>query len=162
MDAHSTWARAPLPALIEHISSEHHARTRSELSHAAEAVERLAVTDAEREPRLIELARRLRSFAGEMRVHMHRESSALFPALATIERPLHRDVSTSIRIMQCDHDEALQVLKRLRTLTDHYTPPPGASRTFVETFAALARVDAAVVEAIDLENELLYGRLLTR
>ena len=161
IDPERRWAAAPVAALVEHAQSAHHAIAKEELPRMADTLDEIAWVHGERHPEMIEVARRFRTFVVEMMVHMRREETALFPAIVDPMERAGLDLRTSIRIMQCDHDEAKQVLRRIRSLTANYCPPADASVALRSALEVLGRIDADLHEHIEFENDVLFARALT-
>jgi len=159
-DSAGPWATLPVADLIDHAEAKHHATAKAELPAMADALEAIAALHGHEHPEIVEVAKRFRTFAVEMMVHMRREEVALFPAIVDPERREDLDLRTSIRIMQCDHDEAKQILRRIRALTEDYRPPPNASVAFRGALEHLGRLDAALHEHIGFENDVLFPRAL--
>ncbi len=60
--------------------------------------------------------------------------------------------------MEHEHQEAGDLLKSIRSLSDNYTPPTDACPTFILTYQKLAEFDRELVNHIHLENNVLFKR----
>jgi regulator of cell morphogenesis and NO signaling len=97
---------------------------------------------------------------------MLKEEQCLFPIIRQLEisnqaPPAHcGTIANPIRHMESDHDEAGAALERLRELTDGFSPPTWACRTYRALLAALAYFERDMEAHVRKENEILFPRAL--
>lgn len=141
--------------LIDHIQScyhEAHRRALPELivlSRKVEAVHR----DHPRVP--AGLSEALRRMAADLETHMQKEEAELFPAMrAGSGRPL----DGSIADLRAEHDGQGQFVELLDTMTDGFSPPEGACRSWQALYIGTAQLVEDLMEHIHLENNVLFPR----
>ena len=141
--------------LIDHIQScyhEAHRRALPELivlSRKVEAVHR----DHPRVP--AGLSEALRRMAADLETHMQKEEAELFPAMrAGSGGPL----DGSIADLRAEHDGQGQFVELLDTMTDGFSPPEGACRSWQALYIGTAQLVEDLMEHIHLENNVLFPR----
>ncbi len=161
-EARSEWAEAPLAALCDHVEATHHAFTKTELPRILEMLEKVARVHVERHPEMVEVARAFAPFVGDLLLHMSKEERVLFPAIRSLASGLAGglDPSAPIRVMMREHDEAGEVLRRVRELTHGFVVPDDACNTFRAALAGLEELEADLHEHVHLENNLMFPRAL--
>ena len=142
-------------ALIDHILDcyhEAHRRALPELialSRKVEAVHR-------EHPRVpAGLSEALRRMAADLEEHMDREETALFPA---IRDGAAGTVAPSLAALRAEHDGQGQLVELLETMTDNFTPPEGACRSWQALYVGTAQLVEDLMEHIHLENNVLFPR----
>jgi regulator of cell morphogenesis and NO signaling len=152
--------------LIDNILTTHHAYVRSALPAIATHLTQLLDAHSARHP---ELARILNSFSElgcNLLQHMRKEERVLFPYIREIaarDRRRHRaspfgTIENPIRMMEREHRDAGDELRRLRELTHSYTPPPDGCETYRVCFAELAAFERDLHLHVHLEDNVLFPR----
>lgn len=142
-------------ALIEHIRTcyhEAHRRALPELialSRKVEAVHR-------EHPRVpAGLSDALRGMAAELEAHMQKEEAELFPAMLADGGPA---LGRSIDDLRAEHDGQGQLVQLLEAMTDGFTPPEGACRSWQALYIGAEQLVDDLMEHIHLENNVLFPR----
>lgn len=142
-------------ALIDHIRTcyhEAHRRALPELialSRKVEAVHR-------EHPRVpAGLSDALRGMAAELETHMQKEEAELFPAMLADGGPA---LARPIDDLRAEHDEQGQFVELLETMTDGFTPPEGACRSWQALYIGAEQLVDDLMEHIHLENNVLFPR----
>lgn len=156
-------AAMTLTQLSDHIESTHHAYVKTELPRLADMAQKLAAKHGYYDPRLFEVAAGTRAMAAEMLEHMEKEEVALFPLIRRIEAEPECScagslITTPIREMELEHDDAGRAINRLRELTDGFTPDTAACNTHRATLAGLAAFEADLHRHVHKENSILFPR----
>ncbi|HEY2495312.1 MAG TPA: hemerythrin domain-containing protein, partial [Paenibacillus sp.] len=60
--------------------------------------------------------------------------------------------------LEAEHDEAGNILKKLREITNGFTPPVNACTTYRLTYERLAELERMTYEHVHLENNILFPR----
>ena len=104
----------------------------------------------------------------ELATHLLKEEDVLFPYIKEMDAqvaasgtaaPMHcGSVQDPIRQMEHEHENAGEVLARMREITGNYTLPADACPTFAALYELLARIEADLHEHIHLENNILFPR----
>jgi regulator of cell morphogenesis and NO signaling len=158
------WMVTPLSWLADHIESTHHRLMRAELPRAAALVKKVAAVHGERNPKLAELRQTFEEFSRDLMAHMDKEDAVLFPLIRSLESesvsgrtsPLERPV----RVMMHEHDDAGEALRRMRELTNGFTPPGDACSTYRVMLSALQAIEADLHTHVHKENNILFPRAL--
>ena len=165
--ANGDWRTVPLRHLIRHIIAAHHAYLHSEMP----TLERWAAQhQASHEvglPGLLQVLQRLKQ---EIEVHIRKEETILFPAIADMEaavasgrRPAalpFGTVSNFSRVLEREHRKCAAVLHEISVLAGNHPCPPDASE---DLWTALQRLQTLVADAhyhIHLENNILFPRAI--
>jgi regulator of cell morphogenesis and NO signaling len=141
--------------LIDHIQTcyhEAHRRALPELialSRKVEAVHR-------EHPRVpAGLSDALRQMQSELEEHMAKEETVLFPAM---RQSAKEDVDITTADFRHEHDDQGTQLRLLESLTDDFTLPEGACRSWQSLYVGTAQLAEDLMEHIHLENNILFPR----
>ena len=157
------WTEEPLPALIDHILATYHAPLGEELPRLESMASRVARVHGSKASFLHELEKTVMELSSELRGHMRKEETVLFPAIRAIAAgEAAMPVSAPIQVMQDEHDEAGALLATLRRLTSGYETPEWACGTFRALYAGLAELESEMHMHVHLENNILFPRVLER
>jgi regulator of cell morphogenesis and NO signaling len=141
--------------LIDHIQTryhEAHRRTLPELiklSRKVEAVHRghpkvpAGLSDA------------LQQIENELEQHMTKEEASLFPAM---RQQTDGKLNAAIDEMRREHDDQGGFLRALESLTNDFTLPEGACRSWQALYVSTAQLAEDLMEHIHLENNVLFPR----
>jgi len=162
LDGAGAAAAAVVPAtmdsgeLIDHIQACYHETHRRglpeliALSRKVEAVHRghpdvpAGLSDA------------LRQLESELEQHMVKEEETLFPAMRKHAGDGRLDAA--IGELRDEHDNQGTLLRLLESLTDDFTLPEGACRSWQALYVGTARFAEELMEHIHLENNILFPR----
>lgn len=164
------WATAPLGELIDHILERYHASLKTELPRLEQMATKVADVHGARYPEMLPLVlNHVRALGTELLEHMAKEEAVLFPAVRWLEmeRAERPDTSAAglmapIRVMEHEHEQAGRILAELREVTREYEAPPDACNTFRGLFHGLAELEGDLHAHINLENNVLFPRVLLK
>ncbi len=152
------WNNEPLANLIEHIVHDFHEPLREELPRLDDMARKVYAVHGEKDPeRLGEILETLQGLRTELEEHMMKEETVLFPMILAGHG---RKAMGPVSAMEAEHVHAGDMLRRLRDLTDHYTPPEGACNTWRALWAGLEDLEHQMHVHIHLENNILFRRAL--
>ncbi len=152
------WDEEPLDALIDHILRAYHAPHKEELPRLEAMAQKVFDVHGAKDPeRLQGIRDTVVALHAELLQHMMKEEQILFPMIQSGGGAM---AGGPISVMEMEHDEAGAMLRRLRELTDDYTPPEGACNTWRALWAGLEDLERALHEHIHLENNILHKRAL--
>ena len=164
--AERDWSRSSLAALADHIEQTHHAYLKNELPRLEYLVTKVANRHGSHTPQLVDLARVFVAFRLELESHMQKEEVVLFPICrqmesATSPQRFHcGSVENPIAVMVREHEDAGDALKRMRELTNDYTPPPDACNTYRALFDSLRELELDMHRHVHKENSILFPKAL--
>lgn len=159
---------ASLHELISHIIDKHHVFTKSELRSLAPLMDKVARVHGENHPELSELKTAFEDLSADLFSHMMKEEEMLFPFVEGLERSKDQGLPTPmspfgtvrnpIRVMMSEHDVAGDLLRKMRSLSNDYTPPADACPSFTGLYFRLAELESDLHQHIHLENNVLFPR----
>lgn len=151
--------------LISYILIHHHFYVRQAMPAIIGHLEKVATKHGDRFPYMVEVLCLFRELNEEMTMHMHKEEVILFPRIkeitAQLEAHQHSNVTPGyiaapIQVMEQEHELAGDVLYKIRSLTNNYTPPADACTTFQVCLAELKAFEEDLHRHVHLENNLLF------
>ena len=152
--------------LINYIISKHHAYTFHIIDQVNEYLEKLCLVHGNSSPELFEIQKNWKVLDAELKSHMMKEESILFPAIQLIEKaemeqsgfePLpFGSINNPISMMELEHNDAGDELKAIRSLTNNFIPPEHACRTFIVCYKVLEEFENDLHKHIHLENNILF------
>lgn len=151
-------------ALIELITTRHHAYVRETAPVLAGYLLKIANVHGERHPELLPLYQEFRMMRQALLSHMDKEEQILFPRLVGWEKALQRTTAQAqvllapIGVMEDEHSIEGDRLRKMRQLTNDYTPPADACQTYRVAFRMLAEFEEDLHRHIHLENNILFTR----
>lgn len=152
------WDEAPLHDLVTHILAAYHRPLDEELPRLEAMARKVLEVHRDKEPeRLPELVRTFVALKTEIEQHMAKEEQILFPM---IDRGMGAMADGPISVMEAEHEDVGEALRRLRELTKDYEVPPDACNTWRALWHGLAALETSLHEHIHLENNILFPRSL--
>ena len=151
--------------LISYILFHHHFYVRQSMPTILGHLEKVATKHGVRFPYMVEVFVLFKEICEEMTSHMYKEENILFPRIKEIaaleETHQHRNLSEEyitapIEVMEHEHDQAGEILYKIRVLTNNYLPPAEACTTFLVSLAELKEFEEDLHRHVHLENNLLF------
>jgi regulator of cell morphogenesis and NO signaling len=154
----TNWNEAPLTDLIEHIVSTYHTALKEELPRLEAMAIRVNHVHGDKDPaRLQAIETIFIALKTELLEHMMKEEQILFPMIANGQGAM---ASGPVSVMEHEHDSAGDALRKLRELTNDFTPPEIACNTWRALWHGLAALEQDTHQHIHLENNILFPRAL--
>lgn len=141
-------------ALIDYIMYRYHELHRRQLPELVKLALKVEAVHAENPNAPRGLADLLQRLIGELEVHMKKEELILFPMMKSGVESADGPISQ----MRLDHDDHGEALRAIEAMTDGFTPPEGACRSWQALYAGAARFTDDIMEHISLENNVLFPR----
>jgi len=160
----SALAAGSLTELIAHIETKHHTFTRQELDRLGPLSVKVLHAHGERHPELEEIVQLLLALESDLRSHLEKEEQTLFPYIRRLEgngeacEACFGTVLGPIGVMQQEHEDAGEVLARLKQLTHGYEAPADGCASFRSLYLGLQGLEEDLHRHIFLENHLLFPR----
>ena len=152
------------PMLMDFIVQNHHVYVAKAVPEIIALLNRVCERHGAESPELLRISAIFNQLANELLAHMLREERVLFPMIKTLlkmneaDDPTEKAIQGPIAVMEDDHDLAGDLVRQIRTLTNHYTPPSFACPTFFRTYQELKTFDRDLTQHIHLENNVLFPR----
>jgi regulator of cell morphogenesis and NO signaling len=162
------WAGDTLASMASKIVATYHTYTREELQTIAPIANKVLSVHGDRRPELAEVVSLVGELTGDLLPHMLKEEQVLFPYVEQLEEaaagerpaptPFFGTVKNPVRMMMLEHDRVGELLARLRTVTDDYTPPESACFSYRELYRRLAELELRTHEHVHIENNIYFPR----
>jgi regulator of cell morphogenesis and NO signaling len=152
------WDEAPLGDLITHILAVYHQPLHEELPQLEAMARKVADVHRDKAPEM--LSELLAVYVGlkeELETHMAKEEQILFPMIRSGQGAM---AEGPVFVMQGEHEDAGNALRRLRSLTNDYTVPQEACNTWRALWHRLEALEESLHRHIHLENNILFPRAL--
>ena len=160
----------PIDFLTDHIINIHHAYVAESIPLLLQYGEKVERVHAHHYNELHEIQELLKEVAGELSAHMKKEELILFPFVKKLVKAKNEGselpethfgtVDSPIRMMEAEHEEAGEHLRRIAKLSNNYTPPAGACNTYRAFYAKLDEFEQDLHQHIHLENNILFPKTL--
>jgi regulator of cell morphogenesis and NO signaling len=160
------WASMPPGELVDLLEATHHVYLKAELPRLTALLDKVVGVHGGRHPELLDVQTSYEQLRAELEPHLAKEEQVLFPMIrelqdATSTPDFHcGNLDSPIRVMQFEHDQAGELLARLRELTGDYTPPADGCGSFQALYAGLADLEADTHQHIHKENNVLFPNVL--
>ncbi len=151
--------------LISYILIHHHFYVKQFMPTILGHLEKVATKHGDRFPYMVEVFVLFKEIYEEMTAHMHKEEMILFPRIKEVAamQDAHQHSTLSegyltapIEVMEHEHDQAGEILYKIRKLTNNYTPPAEACTTFQVSLAELKEFEEDLHRHVHLENNILF------
>ena len=165
----SDWlTAASLTDLAGYIEEKHHTFTKYELENLPPLMEKVARVHGEHQPELLELKELFRALCDDLSPHMQKEEAVLFPYIRQLERSTFIQtafpmacfgtVQNPVRMMMLEHDQAGDILRKMREVSRDYALPEGACPSYTALYIRLETLERDLHQHIHLENNLLFPK----
>ena len=158
----------PLPELIDHILEKHHVFTKDEMARLEPLFAKVVSVHGQNHPELHRAQELFVRLCVDLGPHMFKEEQILFPYISAVfqaqtnKRPApfapFGTVNNPVRMMRVEHDDAGDVLKELRAITNNYTVPADVCISYKTLYEALEGFEQDLHQHIHLENNILFPR----
>jgi regulator of cell morphogenesis and NO signaling len=166
----ANWGGASAQELIRHIVGQHHSYVRSETPRLTTMFEKVVSRHGQAHPEVASIRNLFEALTQELSVHMLKEENVLFPYFEQIESSVARgttpppavfgSVQMPISRMLADHDDAGELLTRIRALSSGYRAPESACPTYRALYHGLEEFERDFHRHVHLENNILFPRAL--
>lgn len=157
------WDSLSLSEFGNRIVDTHHAYLWQELPRLSALVEKVATVHGANHPELAELRTTYEQLRAELEPHLLKEERVLFPAIAAVEAGMEPMVPPHqpIQVLLTEHDDAGELLAKLREVSDGYTAPADGCNSYRAMMSGLAELEHDTHVHIHLENNELFPRALS-
>lgn len=155
-------ALLPTVELIKYIVETYHAYLRDELPRLLAMSERVSKIHGGHTASLKEVYWIYCEMVDELTGHLNQEEQVLFPAIKSLCAGETAAISFDdpVAAMLQEHDDAGDTFAWIRKLTNNFTAPPNACKTYRSLFAGLAELEEKLHRQIHLENSVLFPQVL--
>lgn len=159
-----------LDFLADYIVNTHHKYVTEANDLIAQYSNKVAKVHGDHNPEVIEINDLFMAIANELNMHMHKEEMILFPFIRQlanakksgggIERPHFGTIENPINMMESEHIDAGDIIKKIAELSNNFTPPEHACNTYRALYAKLEEYQDDLFEHIHLENNILFPKAI--
>lgn len=155
-----------LDFLTDYIINTHHKYVTESLPMLDEFSKKVARVHGDFHPEVIEIASLFDEVAEELKMHMHKEESILFPYIKKLvlaksektemEPSPFGSIENPIRMMESDHLMVGGNMDKIHKISNDFTPPEDACSSYCVLFAKLNEFEQDLHRHIHLENNILF------
>lgn len=154
-----------LDFLADYIFNTHHHYVRKHMPDIRHYAQKVANKHGEKYPQLIAIQELVETLSNELNTHFEKEEKILFPYIKNIVNgnnptPCFDSVQQPVSMMEADHDEAGEILSRIKILADNYSLPEGACNSFRILYKELEALENDLHLHIHLENNILFPKAI--
>lgn len=119
---------------------------------------------------VVEINRLFHEIANELAQHLQKEEMVLFPFIkeiavakrdnTSLSTPPFGTIQNPINMMESEHLDAGDIMKKIAELSNDFTPPESACNTFKALYAKLEEYQNDLFQHIHLENNILFPKAI--
>lgn len=159
-----------LEFLVNHIENVHHVYVKESSPIILQYAAKVAKVHGHHYKEVLEINKLFTEVANELAAHLKKEENVLFPFIkqlvkaeregVKVNQPHFGTVNNPIAMMEEEHENAGDILKEIKKLSNNYTPPEGACNTFKALYAKLDEFEQDLHQHIHLENNILFPKAI--
>ncbi|MBN8836813.1 MAG: iron-sulfur cluster repair di-iron protein [Sphingobacteriia bacterium] len=161
---HIPFAEMTNEQLISYILIRHHFYVKQSMPTINMHLQKVAVKHGERFPYMLKVWELFKHLEQDMLMHLHKEEVILFPRIKELNsEPISGNIASiknPIHVMEAEHDEAGELMYKIRTLTNNYEIPENACTTFKVVLGELKEFEEDLHQHVHLENNILFPNSL--
>lgn len=160
-----------LSFMVDYIINQHHSYVRQSIPIINEYFEKVIAAHGSQHAILIKIEELFSNVAAELVTHLMKEENILFPLIKKIEYEISNNklttetvlmsIQSPIKVMYAEHENAGEILKLIRELTENYAIPDWACNTVKALFHKLNDFENDLHIHVHLENNILFKKALT-
>lgn len=154
--------------LIDYIYNQHHVFFYEEYPVISKLFEKVATHHGKNHPELLKAQELFATLERELIGHFAEEENTVFPLIKSlveakknnslIDKPSSHKIDEVLHLMECDHQEAGDLLNQLNFVTNGYNPPVDACNSFKLLYHKLKSLEEDLHQHIHLENNILFPK----
>jgi regulator of cell morphogenesis and NO signaling len=150
------------PAVLSaYIEDTHHGYLRKVLPETVELLNTVLRVHGKNHRELFEIYRLFGQLKTDLEQHLLKEETILFPILDKVDDNRSEVISVTDEIIN-EHEAAGEILRELREISNNYTLPEGACKTYEKTYSLLEDIEKDLHQHIHLENNILLKEYANR
>jgi len=157
------WTKASFSDLIDHVINTHHAYLNQELPKLSELTRKIYRVHGADHTELSNVYKLFHTLKMELEQHLIKEEEIVFPLIKKYEaNPSDELLEKTLNViteLEGEHEEAGNVLKELRKITNGYKMPRDGCQSYDLTFKGLELLESDTFQHIHLENNIMFPRL---
>ena len=159
-----------LDFLVDHIVNIHHTYVEQSTQILLQYAAKVAKVHGHHYTEVVKINQLFNEVAKELAAHMKKEELILFPFIKKLvkadregvkaNQPHFGTVNNPIKMMEEEHENAGDIFKEIKQLSNNYTPPKEACITFKALYAKLDEFEQDLHQHIHLENNILFPKAI--
>jgi regulator of cell morphogenesis and NO signaling len=164
------WMQASFHDLIDYIVTRHHQYVRDETPRLHALLAKVVSAHGAVHPELLSIRDLFAAMSEELSAHFIKEEQVLFPFLeklnaaatagAASPESCFDSVGAPIARLLADHDDAGELLAKIRDLSSGFEAPAGACPSYKGLYHGLQEFERDLHHHVHLENNILFPRAL--
>ena len=165
------WADMGPAELSEHVQSTHHKYMWDEMPRLSLLIDKIVDVHGANHPELKQVQDIYAQLRVEIEPHLRREELMVFPSMRRLAAGQQVTVTAAtaggdttiagrIAVLVSEHDQAGQLLDRLREVTDDYRTPDDGCNTYRATYQGLDEFDRDLHLHVHKENNILFPEVI--
>ncbi len=160
------WRQQSLSQLVNHIINKHHLYLQQEMPLISEFITKILRVHGANHSELSKIHNLFHVLKLELDQHLIKEEEILFPLIKEYEKnpssQLLANVQKQIDTIENEHEQAGDIIKELRQITNDYTLPADACTSYRLAYQKLEEMESDLFQHIHLENNILHPRIQSR
>lgn len=160
------WRQQSLSQLVNHIINKHHLYLQQEMPLISELITKILRVHGANHSELRKIHNLFHVLKLELDQHLIKEEEILFPLIKEYEKnpssQLLANVQKQIDTIENEHEQAGDIIKELRQITNDYTLPADACTSYRLAYQKLEEMESDLFQHIHLENNILHPRIQSR
>lgn len=153
--------------LSDYIVNTHHTYVKDQVPVILAHLEKVAMKHGQRFPNMVQARDLFVDLSRELLQHMLKEEIILFPRIKQLENGAvaedgHSIIENPIKVMEFEHENAGELMRKIREITGNYTPPEDACMTFRLSLDELRQFEEDLHKHVHLENNILFPAAFAR
>ena len=160
------WRQQSLSQLVDHIINKHHLYLQHEMPLISEFVTTILRVHGVNHSELGKVHKLFHTLKLELDQHLIKEEEILFPLIKKYEQnpssQLLANIKNQIHTIENEHEQAGDIIKELRQITNEYALPTDACTSYRLAYQKLEEMESDLFQHIHLENNILHPRIQSR
>lgn len=158
-----------LSFLADYIVNVHHSYLRQNMPVIADLTKKVAEHHGTTNPELNKIRDKADEIFSELKVHMKKEETVLFPYIKQLDasknggdkisKPFH-SILEPISVMENDHEIVGKLVEDIRQLSANFTLPETACNSYALLYKKLEEFESDLHTHIHLENNILFPKAI--
>lgn len=148
--------------LTDYIEQEHHTYVRETMPTILKYAQKVAKVHKDSIPASSEILTLFQALTHDLTLHLADEEQNVFPVIRKkyADVPVKaEELSQAIKTLEVDHETAGTIMKRLRQITNDFTPPEFACNTVRVLYKLLEEFEGDLHQHVHLENNVLFPKV---
>ncbi len=156
--------------LADYIVNTHHKYVTEAHQIIIEYSDKVAKVHGHHYTETVEINHLFHELANDLNAHMQKEEHVLFPFIRAIGKakkegtplspPPFGTIQNPVNMMEAEHTDAGDILRKIAELSNNYTPPADACNTYRALYHSLEEYQNDLFQHIHLENNILFPKAI--